>query len=366
MSQTNRPVVFLVLFITVVGPAFAADPPQLALVRAKVTSVEVVTKGKVEVAVLEIVHVYSGKPGLRGQTFKDTYREQDLRGRAARFPFQLEEEGLWTVWTDAKGVLSPVRDSSLPFRTRSQKGNPAHADHVKLAEVIETVETGKKGERVEKLTKLTGDAMPDVAAWAVWTLGASDDPAATKFLDGFAAKPDATIPLRAQVAADEVLCRTRQDDWFRVKPRTAMLKAWATGKADKHDAHRVLSRIDLSDQGEQIRNDVACEVVHLAVGNKDWPMEVRRYALTLLGKLGERVVDDSTAFDGLFDVIKNGQGSELRQAAAFSLLKHIRLHQKRRKVVEEYLTSEKDKTVAQALRDAIRKGIEKDDECPAA
>lgn len=96
-------------------------------------------------------------------------------------------------------------------------------------------------------------------------------------------------------------------------------------------------------------------------GNKDWPAKVREDAITLLGKLGEGA-DDSTAFDCLFAVIKSGEENRLWQVAAFSIVRHIRLHEKRRKVVEDFLATEKDKTLVQALRDAVRNGIEKDDD----
>jgi len=343
------------------SPARCDDKPPTSLVRAKVKSVEEVTKGRVENAVLEIVHVYLGDSTLKGQTFHDTYRANDLRGNAAHSPFKVDEEGLWAVMVGTKGDLILAMDRSLPFRRRSQKSDPTYANDLKLAEVIESVYSAKEGDRAKKLIELTVDATPQVAVWAVRTLGASDDPAAEKYLKGFATKPDLKLPLQAQLVIDEVLCKVKRKEWLTTTQRMAMLKAWASGKADEDDARGILSRLDSSHQQKEVSNDRVCEVIRLAVANKDWPMEVRRYALTLIGMLSERAGDDSAVFDGLFDVIKNGQDSELRQAAASTLWYHIPLNQKRRKVVEEYLTTEKDTEVARILRSAIREGIKKDD-----
>lgn len=361
MRFTRRWAFALLALFAAITPVVAADKPVVTLVRAKVTSVYEVTEGKFGRAVLEVVHVYSGDSDLKGQTFRDVYQANDLRGQAARLPFKVGEEGLWTVMVGAKGDLVPVVDRSLPFRWRSQKGNPAHDGLVKLAEVIESVSAMKESERAKKWIDLTADPTPQVAVWAVRMIGGSDDPAAEKYLKGFAVKPDLKLPLQAQFAMDEVLCKVRRKEWLTATQRVMMLKAWVSGKSDEDDAKSILSRIESSHREKGVSNDRACELIRLAVVNKDWPMEVRRDALTQMVRLGERAGDDSAVFDGLFEVIKSGQDSELRQAAASTLWYHIPLNQRRRKVVEEYLPTEKDTEVARILRSAIREGIKKDD-----
>ena len=322
--------------------AGAADPP--ALVRAKVVSVKTEAEGKVGTAVIEILHVYSGKADLKGKKFNDTFRlVADFSGRSAHSEFMVDEEGLWSLRNGgAKGGLVPVWDPSLPFYLRSRdEKRYHHTDNVKLAETIESVCSAKESERVNKLVGLAGSESPIAARWAVLTLGASNEAEAGRYLDALSEKPDPKMPLLAQVAMDEVLSKAKREDWFRAKTRLPMLKGWVTSKADEGGAYLILNRIDHADDGQELRNDVACELVHLAIGNKDWPMPARKYAVTTLGKLGEKVVDDSPAFEGLLDVVKTSKEKELRDAAADSIVKYIRLDDKRRTALSEAQAKEK-------------------------
>lgn len=343
MQRIHSMIVCLIVHLAASVGVLAVDPASIAVVRAKVTSVQAEGDGKVGTAVLEIVHVYAGTPALKGQTFLDSYRlVDDFQGRAARSAFKVDEQGLWTLKEGAKGVLVPVTDASLPFRIRSRNTNQSpYAEHVKLAEVIELLATTKENERVKKLTELANDESADIATWAVWAISASKDAEAERYLDSFAEKPDVKMPLRAQVVMDEILSKAKREDWFRAKTRLPMLKAWVTAKVDDNDTYRILNRIDHADDWQELRNEVACELVSLAVGNPDWSVKSRKYAITVLGRLGKKVVDDSAAFDRLLEVVRKNKEKELRESAAVAILKYIRLDDKRRAAVNEAQAKDK-------------------------
>ena len=297
-------------------PAWAGEKPTTALVRAKVKSVEQVTKTR-STAVLEIVHVYTGPAEWKGRTFADVQQAESLSGREARFPFEMGEEGLWVLTTGKKDELLPTDDDRFLFPRRSRKAdNSRYAEHLKLADAVEAVEKSTPGERVKLLVSLADDDTPETGAWAVQVLGESGEPAAAKFLDGFAAKPDAKLSLATQVALDEVLCKTKREEWFESKPRAELLTGWVAGKVDEYHGFLILQRIDTASQRKHIRGSLAVGVVRTAAENKDWPWKARRHAIFLVGMLGGRVVDDDDAFDWLFGQIKTSKDVEVRSPTA--------------------------------------------------
>lgn len=351
------PLLVWVVIVASAGAAPVEKPVATALVRGKVKSVETKFNGNAELVVVEITHVYAGSPELKGTTFRDAYQAASTTGMEASTQFKVDEEGVWALRANTDGELWPELDDRYPFARRSRKvDNKRHAQIVKLAEAVESVETAKPGDRSKMLVDLTADDTPEVGVWAALALGRSDDPAAGKFLDGFAEKPDAKLPLAAQAAMDEVLCKNKWKAWVGSKPRTELLKGWVTGKADEYQAMRALKRINDADQDEQLLNKLAVELVCTAAENTDWPLKARQRAVYLVGAIGERVPENS-AFDWLFDQARNNKDVEFRRAAASSL-NRLPLSSERRKVVEDYLIFEKDEKVADALRAAVKKAKE--------
>ena len=297
-------------------------------------------------------------PELKGQTFRDVYREGSTTGAEASFPFKTGEEGIWTVVPNTKGELWPEYHERFPFRSRSRKAdNQRYPHHVKLAEAVEAIGGTKGGERVKALIGLAKDDTPEVATWAVTALGASDDPAATKFLEEFADKPDLKLPVAAQVAIDQILSTNKRDDWQRSKGRVEVIRGWVSGKADEYVGMQVLRRLDAADQNEELRNQTACELIIVAAENKDWPWKTREYAISLVGTVASRVVDDAAAFDWLFGQVRHQKDVAGRRAAAIALTR-LPLYPKRLKAVEERLVTETDKEVTKVLEEAVKKAKE--------
>jgi hypothetical protein len=337
----------------------------MPLVQARVKSVEPDANGRSGTALLEILHVYSGDPKLKGVTFTDEYnRGPDARGRAALHTYKVDEEGLWSIHEagNAKGVYKPVTDRRLPFRIRSlDVPNSRHAEHLKLAEVIESVHVAAEGKQGKMLVVLANDQLPEIATWAVRTLGGSDDPAAGKFLDGFVEKPDATLSPPVQIAWDEVLCEKRSE-WPIKETRVKWLTGWVKGKADKDHALRLLSRLHMSHQREELRTAQAVGLVCAAADNTEWPVYARREAIRYAGFFGEESPEDDTAFDCLIGQIKRGKDVEIRRVAAESIRYSVRMLPARLKAVEDHMASEKDTEVLASLTRAVRKAKEELDE----
>ncbi len=347
--------------LAMLPPLQACEPPSCSLVRGKVKSIER-TQGGVGTAKVEILHVYSGAVELKGRTFADIQQLESTTGREAVSPFEVGEEGLWVLGLGEKDELMRSEDDCYLLRFRSRKGDHVrHAEHIKMAEAVESVEKAKPEERIKSLVGMTSDKTPEVGMWAVRALGASDDPAAGKFLDGFIEKPDAKLPLAVQCELDKVLCE-KQSEWILKEARTKWLAGWVKGKAVEYHATRVLSRLDTAHQRQEIRTDQAVGLVCSAADNTDWPWEERRYAIDLAGKFGAEAPEDDTAFDWMMGQIKNGKDVEVRRVAAETLSLRVRLFPARLKAVEDHLATEKDSEVLAALSRAVRKAKEEEDE----
>jgi hypothetical protein len=170
-------------------------------------------------------------------------------------------------------------------------------------------------------------------------LGESEDFAVDKFLNAFATKPDSKMPLRAQLAMDEVLSKVRREDWCGSKPRAAMLKAWAAGQVEDDDGSRIIMSITHAFEREDLGIELACEVFRLAINNKDWPLRTRKFGAAMLGELG-RGAEDRVTVERLVQVVLNLTDKDLRSAAGVAIRRHIKL----------------DEMHETALRDAEDKG----------
>ncbi len=251
-------------------------------------------------------------------------------------------------------------DRRLPFICRSRKlDDRRHAQHSLLAEAVEKYANAKPEDQPELSAKLAQDATPELCYWMVRTLGESDAKFAGDLLARWRKKPG-DLPLRAQIALDEVLCAKERADWFSTPERTALLKSWVTGKADEYHTQRVLSRLDMASQHDQLRGDKAIELVQISTSNKDWRNEDRRNAIWFVGLLARRMVDHQATYEWLFEQMRSNPDLDMRRTAA-GVVGSLLLQPKRIQAVEDYLaTEEKDATIIKNLRAAVKKAKEAD------
>lgn len=334
-----------------------------SLVRGRVERVEEGIKRESAVATVKIVHIYSGMANLLGKSFTDKYLQIDLRGDAAHSPFEVGEEGLWTV----KQVENDIQLSSradLPFRHRFRKSNGLrYAPMIRLAEGIEKLESVAVERRVAVFRELAKDITPEVAGWAMATLAASDTADARKYLDALAAKPDPTLPIAAQVALDAALSKRDDGDWPQSKQRLAMLRAWVAAKRDEHDGMAILQRVIKAHGNQGLRDSEALELFVAAAGNREWPWYARRFAIMFgVGGVARGGVDNEAAvaaYEWLFDRIRKDADIEVRRAAAYTMRNSVILFPPQIKIIEEYLPKEPDKEVKAALAEAVKNAKEK-------
>ncbi len=351
--------VLVIAMIAQVSPSFAADTPVAFLVRARVEKVEGVVKGLSGIATLVVVHQYAGTGDVLGRRFTDKFQEFDLRGKLTSIPFEVDQEGIW-VLQEFKGSMTPSIRTAWPIRYRSRKvDNPRHTQALHLAEAIEKVEKAKGIDRVGILIEMVRDATLEVSGWAMTTLGASDSAEARKHLDALAEKPDATLPIAAQVALDTALAKRSDADWQQSKQRLTTLRSWVAAKRDEHEAMAILQRLIKAYQNQEVRDTAAVELFIAAVGNREWPWAARRHAIHFgIGGIAHSGVDNDAAvaaYEWLFDRIRKSDELQVRRAAADSLWAFVILFPPQIKAIEEYLPKETDKEVKATLEAAVTK-----------
>ncbi len=234
--------------------------------------------------------------------------------------------------------------------------NPRHAQEIDLAEAIEKYTKTKPEERAKLAEKLANDTTPEVCYWMVRTIGDSDEKFAGELLDKWR-KNVGELPLRSQIALDELNCIKVKEDWYTSGKRTELLKNWVSRKANEHDAYLVLGRLYASYQAFEMRGEAVIEILQLAVGNKDWRKEDRIKAIGSVGYHANRIPDFLAAYDWLFELMKTSPEIEFRRRAAYEV-GTLSLYPKRIQAVEDFLTTEKDPEIIKTLRDALKKAKE--------
>jgi hypothetical protein len=148
-------------------------------------------------------------------------------------PAAVGEHGVWQLFRDAKqNRLVPIRNlyhdrqrwlalPVLPSRPTDER----HAAMVEWAETVAEVRLARPGERSALLQRLSLSKNAFVSAWAVYLLAWNDNQADHDWLGGLHRK---ALPLRGQVALDDVLERQAGHGWQKSAPRTAFLRTWFT------------------------------------------------------------------------------------------------------------------------------------------
>jgi hypothetical protein len=343
------------------GDVLAADPPlSKYLVRGKVQSVS--EKESVGTVKVEVIGVYSGPAKLVGESFEDTYHAwgADIRGEAICRKVEVGEEGLWVLWRakDTLRVGRPPEGSGWPFYRHTLKGDPGHLECEGVAEAIRKVAQEKPEKRLALLQQFARDEKRFTTYWAMCAIGQLDSADARKYLDELATKPDPTLPLAAQVALDEVLCRRADGDWSDSQPRTALLRAWVSDKPKDKGSNGVLSRLYKAHQQQQLADKLAVELHRTAGENKDWSVEMRGHVIRQMKFTFEFSAGDEARLavvGWVYEQMRSNETLELRRVAAMTLRDLPPLPSVQLKAIEEHLVIEKDEKVAEALRAAIKK-----------
>jgi hypothetical protein len=358
----KRPLTVWVIALVALAPAAAEDPkPVPALVRGRVTAVGERQQSGAVIATIEVVYVYAGPATILKGTFQDTQRgEGDYNGRAARSPFTVGEEGLWSI-REVKGRLQIDSPGAWPIRYRSRKAdNPRHPQAVLVAEVIEKVAAAKLDDRFAILKPLLRNETTEVAAWAMKALGRSEGAAERDYIAGQCQKPDTSLPITVQIALDEVLVERKGTVWQASKPREALLVSWVDGKRGDDEAGQILSRVYMAYQGYALSAKAATELHIAAATNAGYSRASRQRAIGYLGSTARLRGEDEAAFDWLLEFARRGIEIELRRGAAETLRDYFALTPKREKRVEELLRTETDNAVRTALEQALKKAKERE------
>lgn len=341
-------------FLLFASCAFAGDPANTSLVRAKVKSVGEVTKNS-SVATLEVVHVYAGEPRLVGQMFRDTQAFEHSAGYPATARFEVDEEGIWSLLEESKGLL-PRDVPAMPFRIRSRKAdNSRHAQAIALAEAVEKYSQAKPDARSAMLQSLALDETPEVSAWAVRSIPSSttSDTEVGKILDGLL--NEERLPRLGQIALDEILCERKGKEWQTAETRLKRLRSWVAEKADEFDATASIRRIDLAAQKRQLKDETAVELAQVAARNSKLTTDVRREAMNLIGRIAKATLDYSAPFTFLAAQVEKADEKELRWAAALNIRNFIPLDAEKVKRVQQLADQVTDPDVTTVLKEALAK-----------
>lgn len=356
MGASRQVGVVICLFCSLAAARGANPAAKYAVVRARVVEVNKNQESSITNATLEVIHVYYGDEKLLKSKFSDFYAKVDFHGIAAREDFTLHEEGIWSLRPDKDAtIITRVYGLPFEFRCRNVKGEDGDR-YVHILELVETIEKytkSKSGDRPALAEKLAGHTNPEIGYWMIRTLGDSDMSFAGDMLKKWRKKPE-TLPIKAQVALDEVLCSKEAESWYFDEERASLLKRWVTGDMDSTRARLVLDRLNVASQNRQLRGNKAAEFLQTAALNKGWKSEDRQMAVRFIGAVAGREVDHHDAFAWLFDQIRSHPDSEMRRTAAVTLAQ-LPLHPKRLKAVEDHLASEKDAEIVKTLRAAVQK-----------
>ncbi len=334
----------------------AAEKPVISLVRAKVIAVgKSMSSGDVG-ATMRVTDVYAGDKGLKGKTFEDHYNLGPVSlSIAARVEMKVNDVGLWSLNQTATGLFTH-HDRLMPFQHRSLKSDPdenRYDQYIVLAGEIETVDRAKPEDRTNMLRGLLTHRTPEVSAWAVRKLGATDTAAARKVLDDLADEPDLVQPIAGQIALDQVLVKSKKKLWYETKVRKALLRSWVEGKLNDYDANLVMQQIDIASQSSELPYKFYVELAQAAADNNNWSRNARLDAIYRVGRIAGWSTYEESTYTWIFEIVQNNKDIAFRRTAAVAIY-HMKLNPIHIKAVEAHLTTEPDKEIVQTLQAAIQ------------
>lgn len=338
----------------------AAEKPVISLVSAKVIAVDKrMTSGDVG-ATMQVTDVYAGDRGLKGMTFEDHYNLGPVSiSIAARVEMKVNDVGLWSLNQTATGLFTH-HDRLMPFRHRSLKSDPddnRYDQHMIMAGEIEKVVVAKPDVLVPMLRGLLTHRTPEVSAWAVRKLGATDTDAARKVLDDLADEPDLVQPIAGQIALDQVLVKSKKKIWYETKVRKALLRTWVEGKLNDYDANLVMQQIHSASQSFELPQNFYVELARAAADNTNWSQVTRLDAIYFVGLIAGRSTYEESTYTWLFETVQNNKDIAFRRAAAGAMY-NMTLNPIHIQAVEAHLTTEPNKGIVQTLQAAIKEAKE--------
>ncbi len=350
-----RPLLLFVFCLST-NMVVAADP---AIVRGKVTKIGKKVLRHTSYSV-QIQHVYRGDADLKGKVFEDLWMEFGAGHSGGSeyvtsVPVEVGEEGLWLL-NERDSVLTPTRAEDglrLPPMRHRKADRPGYEVSLKLAETVEKYTQLKPDEQLAMVEKLAYDSEPYIGYWGVYVVGKMPGRAAE---DAFARlRDDAKLPVRSQIAVDEVLCRVKdkKDEWFKSKQQLKMYETWVTSKADEDPGDYILGRFGLAVQERgNIDPSKAVELCMTAADNTKWTTAVRTKAIRWVNMHACKMNDQDKPFQWLAEVVRTNPMAELRRVAAAHLdgLPKVR---DRDDTLRSLLADEKDEQVIRHLKAAL-------------
>ncbi|TVQ57384.1 MAG: hypothetical protein EA377_00945 [Phycisphaerales bacterium] len=281
-----------------------------------------------------IEYVYSGPPGLVGQTFNDISIGPDFRGakRGARYlilaPLKPGETGIW--------MLVPWEDTWFREDGRSLKAwwparpnidpphGPDYENIVELAEAMETVCNAEtEDERIDLLKGFAMSATSEVSVGAITLLEEIVPEVLLRFVDQTNVRE---LPIRAQILIDNRMMKLQRADWRDSESRQRLIAAWAADVIhhDDSDATLILIRLSQAIQTDQIEPQMMYAILRPIIAG-DLPqalkgevhsLEVRTLAVSTL----RWIINDPHLREDVFNltisVLEGDDDAGLKLAAA--------------------------------------------------
>jgi hypothetical protein len=241
------------------------------------------------------------------------------------------------------GLVFPIRESV----------SPRYEEAKQLADSVERLCHAAPKEQLSLLQAYSTSPTSEVSYWAIRRMARAYPQEAIPFLMQvlFASG----LPIRGQIAIDEVLSDAKGNEWQNSPTRRSLLQSWVTGNLTELDISAAISRIDVSSQHGEINGEALLDLMQRAIENQRVPLQVRQSAVSLIGIASNRGrIKQNAGFDFLLKQIKEGkEGLDL--SAAFAVKNFIDLNQNQASLLETTSRQVADEKVARILQEAARR-----------
>jgi hypothetical protein len=222
---------------------------------------------------------------FNAETLRQGSQSPLIFGRA----LEIGEKALWLVRIanhDITSDPSQMQTANLLRLPAVEKSEPPerYAEALKWAGAVEKVGKADPEKRIGLLRDLCTDSNPPTAAWAIKTLAKVDFKGHSEFLQGLLQKDQ--LPIKAQLALDEVLARNLPEGWTKSPQRLQLFKRWVASPRVA-DAPAALPLIEGMYGRKELSPQATRELLNTAIKNENMPPEDHNRAARLLRQMDE-------------------------------------------------------------------------------
>jgi len=317
-------------------------------------------------SLLKVTHVYCGADQLLGKTFSAYTPKSGVNWNGVYLipAMHQGENGIFVLRYNPNrlppgGTLAYTRNGAYGYDFPArEKDNPNFNKARAYAETIEKISKAKPDDQIKLLKNYASSQKSPIGAWAISSLAAIQPDKMAAFIENLSTQK---LPIKSQLAVDDVLLDLREATWPKSQVRFQLLQKIVDSKLDDTESRTIGRKIDTMLQSDKYADAQFLSLLNGFINNPSVPSSWRRSTVSSVGwaaKEGKFNKDDAVAL--LLKWIKESTDEGIRVVAAATIANKITASdQQITKVQELKKQFANDPVISDLLQQAIDRAEDK-------